>query len=173
MKRFVRARRTSWRYAGAPIRLPVWFMPALLALIALGAWFTRGHTPASSPPADAAAASTPAIEGWATFYADAFQGLPMANGNIFDMRDPAITASNTWPLGTVLEVRRVEGGPWDETLTPAERAAYFGERLIVRVTDRGDFTHPLDLSAAAFARLGRPAEGVIRVAVRAITVPAE
>ena len=169
--RYTRTRRPGGRFADAPTRLPVWFMPAVLTVLALLAWATHSHSRPPAPAGGSTGAATPIVEGWATYYADAFQGLPMANGRPFDMRDPTITAANDWPLGTVLEVRRVPGSPWEAILTPDERAAFYSERLVVRVTDRGDFNHPLDLSAAAFARLGRPAEGVIRVAVRALTVP--
>lgn len=169
--RYSRPRRTGGRFADAPTRLPMWFMPALLMVLAVLAWATRGHSHLPVPAGDLAASGAPVVEGWATYYADAFQGRPMANGRPFDMRDPTTAAANDWPLGTVLEVRRVPGSPWEATLSPDERAAFYGERLIVRVTDRGDFNHPLDLSAAAFARLGRPAEGVIRVTVRAVTIP--
>src|SRR5206468_1218447 len=102
-----------------------------------------GH---SNRPAEGAASLQPLAVttiGFATYYADGFDGQTMANGATFDRNDPTITASNTWPLGTRLRVRRVPGGPWDASLTPAERRTYFGRTIVVTVTDRGAFTHPL------------------------------
>lgn len=124
------------------------------------------HTGGAPETTHAATAASPPVEGLATFYADDFQGGVMADGGRFDMNDASVTAANDWPLGTRLEVSRVPGGPWDATLTPAERARFFSRRLVVTVRDRGNFTHPLDLSRAAFAQLGRPSEGVIRVQIR-------
>lgn len=170
-ERFTRARRTRRRLDGAPAHPPAWLILAALTMLAVITWATSGNSVLPVRSGEHPEAATPSVEGWATYYADAFQGLPMANGRPFDMNDPTITASNDWPLGTVLEVRRVPGGPWDATLSPEELAAFSNERLVVRVTDRGAFNHPLDLSAAAFARLGRPSEGVIRVAVRALSLP--
>jgi rare lipoprotein A (peptidoglycan hydrolase) len=105
----------------------------------------------------------------ATFYADAFHGGIMANGKVFDMNDPTITAANAWPLGTKLRIRRIAGGPWDATLSPAERRRYFGKTITVTVADRGAFSHALDLSRGAFALLGRPDEGVIQVRIEVLT----
>jgi hypothetical protein len=108
------------------------------------------------------------VEGFATFYAGDFQGRIMAGGGVFDMNDAGTTASNRWPLGTMLRVRRVAGGPWDATLSMEQRSRYFGASILVTVRDRGAFTHELDLSRAAFALLGRTDEGVIRVAVEPV-----
>jgi rare lipoprotein A len=120
----------------------------------------------------AASATTPGRsgvrEGLATFYGAHFQGKRMANGARFDMRDPKTVASNDWPLGTHLRIRRVAGGPWDRSLTAAERRRYFGRSIEVVVRDRGAFSHPVDLSQAAFALIGRPSEGVIRVQIEVV-----
>jgi hypothetical protein len=89
----------------------------------------------------------------------------MAAGPLYNMMDPTVVASNYWPLGTKLQVWRVPGGPWDDTLSAADRDYYFGHSIIVTVLDRGHFTHPLDLSYAAFAQLGRNGEGVISVLI--------
>jgi Lytic transglycolase len=110
--------------------------------------------------------STPRVyRGVATYYGAGFQGLPTASGLAFNLLDSTVTASNYWPLGTQLRVWRVEGGPWDGSLSPGEQAYYFGHSIIVTVLDRGAFLHALDLSYAAFALLGRPAEGVIAVSI--------
>jgi rare lipoprotein A (peptidoglycan hydrolase) len=105
------------------------------------------------------------LTGVATFYADDYHGLTMANGHTFDMHDAGITAANDWPLGTRLIVRRAPGSPWDGSLTEEERRRYFAREVEVTVQDRGAFTHELDLSLGAFRLLGRPDEGVIRVEI--------
>ncbi len=146
---------------------------ALLGVIALAAAVAavRAHAVSSGPARAAAPAALSVapqslqVVGEATFYAGAFQGQPMADGAIFNMDDPTIAAANRWPLGEKLCVRRIDGGPWDATLTPQQRSVYFGRAIEVTVTDRGAFTHPLDLSRGAFAELGRLDEGVIRVAI--------
>jgi rare lipoprotein A (peptidoglycan hydrolase) len=103
--------------------------------------------------------------GTATFYSRDFQGQTMADGRHFDMNDPTIAASNKWPLGTRLRVRRIVGSPWDKTLSRSEREVYFGRAIVVTVSDHGNFDHALDLSRAAFALIGRTDEGVIRVQI--------
>jgi rare lipoprotein A (peptidoglycan hydrolase) len=125
------------------------------------------HSGAPQPTrAEAAAAGGgAAITGIATFYADDFNGRPMADGVPFNMDDPTTTAANAWPLGTRLRLRRLPGSPWDATLTAAERARFFNRSIEVIVRDRGAFTHALDLSRAAFAQLGRPDEGLIHVSI--------
>ena len=123
---------------------------------------------AAHPPVLHALSRPAARTGTATFYGDAYQGRTMANGAPFDLHNPTITAASDWPLGTRLRVRRAAGGPWDATLTPAERDRYFGRSIIVTVADHGGFTHALDLSRAAFAQLGRPDEGIIRVDVEPV-----
>ncbi|HLZ70945.1 MAG TPA: septal ring lytic transglycosylase RlpA family protein [Dehalococcoidia bacterium] len=110
----------------------------------------------------------PKYWGVATYYGADFQGQPMAAGPLFDMRDPTVTASNSWPLGTRLRITRIPGGPWDSLLTPAERDAFFHRSIVVTVMDRGAFTHALDLSMGAFAELGNPAEGVIHVLIEPV-----
>src|SRR5207244_3827613 len=107
-----------------------------------------------------------ALTGMATFYAGDFDGQVMANGQLFDMNNPTLAAANRWPLGAVLRVCRLPGSPWEATLSPGERAAYLSRCIRVTVTDRGRFEHELDLSRAAFALLGRPDEGRIRVVIR-------
>lgn len=106
--------------------------------------------------------------GLATFYGADFAGLTMADGQPFDVNDPTITASNQWPLGTRLQVRRLPGGPWDGALSPQVRREYYGRSIVVTVEDRGNFSHSLDLSESAFARLGRLDEGVIRVQIEVL-----
>jgi len=76
--------------------------------------------------------------------------------------------SEAIPNGTRLRITRIAGGPWDSLLTPVERDAYFRRSIVVTVMDRGAFTHALDLSWGAFAELGNPAEGVIRVLIEPV-----
>lgn len=135
-------------------------------VVALSArYHAAGH---AAPPSIATAPDTFTITtlGIATYYANDFDGRIMANGATFHMDDPTIAASNAWPLGTRLLVKRIPGGPWDQMLSPAERDTYFSRSVTVTVSDRGAFTHALDLSRGAFALLGRPEEGVIRVAIQ-------
>lgn len=113
--------------------------------------------------------STELVVGTATFYGSAFHGQVMANGRVFDMYNPFIAASNRWPLGTVLRVRRLPGCPWDSTLTDDELSLYRAQAITVVVSDRGAFTHELDLSYAAFARLGRPDEGRLLVSIEVLS----
>jgi rare lipoprotein A (peptidoglycan hydrolase) len=158
----------------SPVR-PASFLVLLLSLGVLPFGGSRRHV---------ARASTTSVQtqsdqlwrtqtGLATFYGEDFQGQPMADGAPFDMDDSGVTASNRWPLGTRLLVRRVAGGPWDARLTPPERERYFRQRVIVTVADRGAFDHELDLSRAAFAELGALEEGVIRVQVEQLSPPSD
>lgn len=147
----------------------------LIVLVLLGAGALLGaaaqRLPAGRPVAAAGLSALPAkgeVTGLATFYADAFEGQIMADGHPFEMDDPTITAANNWPLGTRLLIRRAPGSPWDASLTPDQRKRYFGTTIVVTVRDRGHFTHALDLSRAAFAELGRPDEGVIRLYIQPI-----
>lgn len=122
--------------------------------------------PAKTPPGNRRAATL--VRGEATFYADDFHGQTMANGRRFDMYDPTITASNRWPLGTVLRVRRLPGCPWYATLSDEERETYRTRAITVTVSDRGNFSHELDLSLAAFAQIGRVDEGRLLVSIEVI-----
>jgi rare lipoprotein A len=92
--------------------------------------------------------------GLATWYGQGFHGSQMANGVPFDMTDPTIAASNTYPLGTRLRVTRVATG----------------ESIVVTVSDRGAFGNPIlvDLSYAAFSQLGNPSDGVMRITVEPV-----
>ena len=92
-----------------------------------------------------------AERGVATYYGDFHHGMLMANGEPFDMWDPTLAASNTYPLGTKLKVTRVATG----------------RSIVVTVTDRGGFRAPIlvDLSYAAFTTLADEDDGVIRVIV--------
>lgn len=84
--------------------------------------------------------------GLATYYHPSLAGWLMANGEPYNPL--AMTAaSNLWPLGARLRVT-------------------YAESIIVEVTDRGKFTHALDLSAGAFRALaGSLSPGVIQVTI--------
>lgn len=86
------------------------------------------------------------ISGIATYYHPSLAGGLMANGRPYD--PSAMTAaSNRWPLGTLLRVTH-------------------NRSIVVEITDRGNFTHALDLSSGAFRALaGTLAPGVISVTI--------
>jgi rare lipoprotein A len=112
--------------------------------------------PAPLAPEDAALSAhfqaAPAIstlEGQASYYSDRLAGHKTASGERY--RPDALTAAHrSLPLGTVLRVTRSDG----------KRTVY------VRVNDRGPFGSErriLDLSRAAFERLGKLRAGVLEV----------
>ena len=112
--------------------------------------------PAPLPAEDAALTTqfeaAPAIstlEGEASYYSDRLAGHKTASGERY--RPDALTAAHrSLPLGTVLRVTRSDG----------KRTVY------VRVNDRGPFGSErriLDLSRAAFERLGKLRAGVLEV----------
>jgi rare lipoprotein A (peptidoglycan hydrolase) len=88
----------------------------------------------------------------ATFYHPSLAGELMANGQLYDPRNPRIASSNRHRLGTLLLLRRVDG-------TAAVR---------VQVMDRGSSELGLDLSEAAFQHLGPLWEGRIPVCVEVL-----
>ena len=97
-------------------------------------------------------ATAPAIsnlEGEASYYSDHLAGHKTASGERY--RPAALTAAHrTLPLGTVLRVTRSDGK----------------RTVIVRINDRGPFGSRhriLDLSRAAFERLGKLRAGVLDV----------
>lgn len=94
------------------------------------------------------------LSGRATWYGADFHGSRMRNGELFNMYDPTITASTTFPLESKLRV----------TCTTT------GYSVIVRVTDTGAFGYPLlvDLSWAAFNQIADPSAGTVPVTVERI-----
>ena len=89
--------------------------------------------------------------GIASWYGDAFNMQPTANGEIFDMN--AISgAHTTLPLPSIVEVTNLDNG----------------RKLRVRVNDRGPFVggRVIDLSRAAAHELGYDQAGLARVRVR-------
>ncbi len=93
--------------------------------------------------------------GDASWYGTKFHGRNTSNGERYDMY--AITAAHkTLPIPTYLEVTNLENG----------------QKLIVRVNDRGPFHSDriIDLSYAAAAKLGYAKKGTAAVSIRAIDV---
>jgi rare lipoprotein A len=91
------------------------------------------------------------VTGMASWYGDAFNQKPTANGEIFDMG--AISgAHTTLPLPSMVEVTNLDNG----------------RRLLVRVNDRGPFVdgRVIDLSHAAARELGYDQQGLAHVRVR-------
>jgi hypothetical protein len=99
-----------------------------------------------------------AIAGQATWYDVGYAGKPMANGQIYDPRDPTTTASNAFPLGSLVQVT----------------APKTGKTIQVYVRDTGKFAYPdvVDLSPAAFTALGTPTSaGIQSVSVVLVAPP--
>ncbi|HYP98385.1 MAG TPA: septal ring lytic transglycosylase RlpA family protein [Polyangiaceae bacterium] len=96
-----------------------------------------------------AAPAISTLEGEASYYSDRLAGHKTASGERY--RPEALTAAHrSLPLGTVLRVTRRDGK----------------RTVVVRVNDRGPFGSErriLDLSRAAFERLGKLRAGVLEV----------
>jgi rare lipoprotein A len=89
--------------------------------------------------------------GVASWYGDAFDQKPTANGEIFDM-SAVSGAHTTLPLPSLVEVTNLDNG----------------RRLVVRVNDRGPFVggRIIDLSHEAARELGYDRQGLAHVRVR-------
>lgn len=96
-----------------------------------------------------AAPAISTLEGEASYYSDRLAGHKTASGERY--RPEALTAAHrSLPLGTVLRVTRRDGK----------------RTVVVRINDRGPFGSErriLDLSRAAFERLGKLRAGVVEV----------
>jgi hypothetical protein len=104
-----------------------------------------------------AKAGTYVLTGHATWYGPGFVGKAMADGQIYHPEDPSTTASNAFPLGSIVRVSSPKTG---RTVT-------------LQVRDTGRFPYPdvLDLSPAAFQSLGGAlGDGVIPVTVTLLDV---
>ncbi len=96
------------------------------------------------------------LVGEATFYHDSLAGNPMYCGGIYDPNDPTIAASTKYDCGTRLRI-------WRET-----------RYVDVEVQDTGVFpADKIDLSPAAFNRLGMLAEGRISVRIEVLALPGQ
>lgn len=91
--------------------------------------------------------------GTASWYGDAFDQKPTADGEIFD-KDLPSAAHTTLPLPSLVEVTNLDNG----------------RRLVVRVNDRGPFVggRIIDLSHEAARQLGYDRQGLAHVRVRYI-----
>jgi len=96
--------------------------------------------------------------GGASWYGPGFHGRQAANGEIYDQN--ALTAAHrTLPFGTLVEVTRRDTG----------------ERVVVRITDRGPFVRGriIDLSYEAARRLHSLGPGVVPVRLRVAALPGD
>lgn len=99
-------------------------------------------------------------EGQASYYAEEFAGETTASGETFD--PSKFTAAHpTLPFGTRVRVTRIEG----------ERS----RSVKVRINDRGPYSDDriIDLSEAAAEQLGMIEDGVVKVRVEVLDVPAD
>ena len=94
--------------------------------------------------------------GEASWYGEKFHGRSTANGETYDMYGLS-AAHKTLPIPTWVEVTRLDNG----------------QRIIVRVNDRGPFVDGriIDLSYGAARELDMIEDGTARVEVRALGVP--
>jgi rare lipoprotein A len=137
---------------------------SFVAVLASGACTPRAAAPpAPEPPQEFVAEPShpePRSEvqrGYATWYGGRLAGRRTASGEVFDPRQMT-AAHRSLPFGTWVEVTSVDTG----------------ERVRVRITDRGPFGHPeriIDLSRAAAEKLGTRSRGVARVTVRVVARP--
>jgi len=93
------------------------------------------------------------FDGYASFYADKFEGRKTASGEIFD-QSKLTAAHKTLPFGTVVEVVNMNNGL----------------SVTVVINDRGPFVagRVIDLSYAAAKRLGMLQDGVVPVKLKII-----
>jgi rare lipoprotein A len=94
--------------------------------------------------------------GIATYYADSLAGRHTANGEPYD--PAALTAAHrTLPFGAVVNVARSDG-----------------RHVTVRINDRGPFVKGriIDLSRRAALAIGLIVDGIARVSLRVVSLPA-
>jgi rare lipoprotein A len=126
-----------------PLRQSIFFL--LLLTLTAGC----SATPTKSP----AHGSGYKTSGKASYYADKFQGRKTASGERYD-QNAKTAAHRTLPFGTKVKVTNVKNG----------------RSVVVRINDRGPFVKGriIDLSRSAFARIGDPRAGVIRVKIEVL-----
>ena len=92
--------------------------------------------------------------GYASYYADKFEGRLTASGEVFSQKK-FTAAHRTLPFGTKLKVTNLENG----------------KTVVVVVNDRGPFVDDriIDLSKAAAESIGMTGSGVVKVKIEKIT----
>ena len=102
--------------------------------------------------------SANATEGYASYYADEFNGRKTSNGEIYDMH--ALTAAHrTLPFNTKVRVNNLENG----------------KSIVVRINDRGPFKDDriIDLSLGAAKAIGLIGPGTAKVRLEIIELGLE
>jgi rare lipoprotein A len=99
---------------------------------------------------------TSTLTGTASWYGPGFHGRRSASGEVFNQND-LTAAHRTLPFGTRVRVTNLRTG----------------QQVIVRINDRGPFSHGriIDLSAAAAGQIGLRASGVGRVQLEVLSNP--
>ncbi len=153
-------RGASPRSAGSPALVAV--AAAVAVAVAVGACARTEPDLVREPVGDIGAVSGPSPRrevqvGYATWYGARLAGHRTASGERFDPGQMT-AAHRTLAFGTWVEVRRIDTG----------------ERVRVRITDRGPFGHEdrvIDLSREAARRLGMLGAGLTRVELRVVDGP--
>jgi rare lipoprotein A len=106
--------------------------------------------PAPTPAAEQLEQPAPLAEGLASYYGRSLAGRRTASGEVFNPGE-LTAAHRTLPFGTRLKVTDITSG----------------RSVVVRVNDRGPFTHGrlIDVSEAAARELGMIARGSGRVSI--------
>lgn len=98
-------------------------------------------------------ATRPTQSGKASYYADRYQGRSTASGEPYD-KNAMTAAHRKLAFGTRVRVTNTTNG----------------KSVVVRINDRGPFAkgRVIDLSRAAFSRIGNTAEGLLPVTVEVL-----
>lgn len=100
--------------------------------------------------------------GLASYYGPGFHGEETASGEIFDQRE-MVAAHRTLPLGSVVRVTNLENS----------------RQVVLRVIDRGPYGRNfrkgtiVDVSKGAAQRLGFIRDGIVRVRLEVLELPAD
>ncbi len=111
---------------------------------------------AFTPPAPETSPESSGEVGIASWYGEAFDGNPTANGETYDMN--GFTAAHpSLPLGTKVRVTNLRNG----------------RSMVLRVNDRGPYIagRRIDVSKAAAYRLGFMASGLAMVDIKVVPRP--
>lgn len=110
---------------------------------------TLGLSP--GPVAYTAPSGVALQSGIATWYGPGFEGNRTACGHVFSAGE-LTAASNSLPCGSVVTVTN----------------QITGASVTVRITDRGGFSHIMDLSYAAFSAIANPSAGVVPIVISSV-----